>query len=90
MSAKYFVVRSKSYLRAFYKLTDIEQNLILDKIKLLEENPFHPSLRSKKVHGSRGLFESSVNMDIRILWRYKNGKIILLVNVGHHDVMKKY
>ena len=26
----------------------------------------------------------SVNMDIRILWRYESGTIILLLEIGHH------
>ena len=33
------------------------------------------------------MFEMSVNMDIRILWKYENGVIILLLDVGHHKDM---
>ena len=48
------------------------------------QNPFYPSLRTKKVQGFDNVFEMSVNMDIRILWRYENGVIILLIDIGHH------
>ena len=53
-------------------------------MKLLMQDPFYPSLRTKKIQGLDGVFEMSVNMDIRILWRYENGVIILLMNIGHH------
>ena len=48
------------------------------------QNPFYLSLRTKKVQGLDNVFEMSVNMDIRILWRYENGVIILLIDIGHH------
>lgn len=59
----------------------------MSKLKLLAQNPFHPSLRTKKVQGLDKVFEMSVNMDIRILWRYENGIIILLIDIGHHKEM---
>jgi len=71
-------------------LTEVEQDLITDKIKLLEKNPFYSSLRSKKLNGKFGYYESRVNRDIRLIWQYENGRIILLIDVGHHAVVKKY
>ncbi|MDR2692650.1 MAG: hypothetical protein LBB74_00335 [Chitinispirillales bacterium] len=56
----------------------------------LEDDPFYPSLRTKKLKGKSGRYESSVNMDIRLIWRFENGKIILLLNIGHHDILKNY
>ena len=51
---------------------------------LLVQYPFYPSLRTKKVQGLTNVFEMSVNMDIRILWKYEDGVIILLLDIGHH------
>lgn len=64
-----------------------EQKAVAQKLKILTENLFYPSLRTKKVQGINNVFEMSVNMDIRILWRYENGVIILLLDVGHHKDM---
>ena len=61
-----------------------EQKMVFNKLKILVQNPFYPSLRTKKVQGLNNVLEMSVNMDIRILWRYENGIIILLLDVGHH------
>lgn len=66
------------------KLSAAEQKQTANKLKLLMQNPFYLSLRTKKVHGHDNVFEMSANMDIRILWRYENGVIILLIDIGHH------
>lgn len=61
-----------------------------NKLLLLAENPLHPSLRVKRIQGSAGLFECSVNMDIRIIWRLEGNVLTLLLDIGHHDILKKF
>ncbi len=75
---------SKTFEKDLKELTPDEQKAVSRKLKLLVQNPFYPSLRTKKVQGLDNIFEMSVNMDIRILWKYENGVIILLLDVGHH------
>ena len=68
-----------------YKLfsDDIKQ-LINSKLKILSENPLYPSLRTKKIKGKEDIFETSINMHIRITWNYYEGKILLRA-IGEHD-----
>lgn len=75
---------TKDFERGLKKLSKAEQKQTMSKLKLLVQAPFYPSLRTKKVQGLDDVFEMSVNMDIRILWRYENGVIILLLEIGHH------
>ena len=75
---------TKEFEKDLKKLSSKEQRIVANKLKLLCQNPFYPSLRTKKVQGIENVFEMSVNMDIRILWRYENGIIILLLDIGHH------
>lgn len=75
---------TKEFERNLKKLSPNEQRAVANKLKLLCKNPFYPSLRTKKLQGFESIFEMSVNMDIRILWRYDNDIIILLLDVGHH------
>ena len=75
---------TKEFEKGLKKLSKAEQKQTMTKLKLLMQNPFYPSLRTKKVQGLDNVFEMSVNMDIRILWRYENGVIILLIDIGHH------
>ena len=75
---------TKVFEKGLKALSSKEQKAVAQKLKLLAENPFYPSLRTKKVQGLDDVFEMSVNMDIRILWKYEDGIIILLLEVGHH------
>ena len=74
----------------FKSLNKQEKNLLKKKLGLLAENPAHPSLRTKRIQGTDDLYECSVNMDIRIIWYYEGDKMIILVDVGHHDILKHY
>ena len=78
---------TKEFEKDLKKLSPKEQKAVMVKLKLLMQEPFYPSLRAKKVQGIDNVFEMSVNMDIRVLWKYENGVIILLLDVGHHKDM---
>ena len=78
---------SKAFEKNLKKLSNNDQRAVAGKLKILIEDPFHPSLRTKKVHQLKDIFECSVNMDIRILWMYKDDRIILLLAIGHHNIL---
>jgi len=83
----YTVVFTDEFDDALDKLSEEHQQLVLNKIILLKTNPFYKSLRTKKIKGN---YESSVNMDIRIIWQFDGLRMILLLDVGHHDIIRKY
>ena len=71
------------------RLSTQEKNQLKIKLELLAQNPSHPSLRTKRIQGT-DLLECSVNMDIRIIWYYEGDKMIILLDVGHHDILKHF
>jgi len=83
-----------SFTERFWKnykpLSKNEKKQITKTLAILAKNPLHPSLRTKRIKGTTDLFECSVNMDIRIIWHYEGTKIIILLDVGHHDILKKF
>ena len=83
----YRIEFSKNFEKQIKKISQVERKMVFKKVQMLAENPFHPSLRTKKIQGIEDLFECSVNMNIRILWQYRDGKIILLLDIGHHDIL---
>jgi len=87
---KYRIIYRDDFRKELRRLLGEHQILVLKKVRRLQSNPFHPSLRTKKMKGGSENYESSVNMDIRIIWRFKQGRIIALIDVGHHDVLNKY
>ena len=78
---------TKAFEKGLKKLSGNEQRAVAGKLRILAKDPFHPSLRTKKVQRLRDVFECSVNMDIRILWTYSGDRIILLIDVGRHDIL---
>ena len=84
------ITYSERFKKSYKKLTLREQKLVQDKVMILSENPMHPSLRVKRIKGTVDLYECSVNMDIRVIWYYEGDEIILLLDVGHHDILNKF
>lgn len=78
---------TKEFAKSLKKFSNNEQRIVATKLNLLKQNPHHPSLRTKKIQGLKDVFECSVNMDIRILWKYAGNRLILLINIGHHDII---
>lgn len=86
----FHIVYTKNFLKQYKNLTETEKKQVKSKLFLLSENPNHPSLRTKRIQGQKELFECSVNMDIRIVWYYEGDEMIVLIDIGHHDILKKY
>ena len=86
----YKLAYTERFRKAFNNLNINEQTQFQNKIKLFIENTLHPSLRTKKIKDQKDLYESSINMDIRIIWYFENEELIILLDIGHHDILKKY
>ena len=86
----YKITYTKRFQKHYKKLTQTEMKQIKTKVDILSVNPLHPSLRTKRIQGTDSLFECSVNMDIRIIWYYEDDELIMLLDVGHHDILSKF
>lgn len=81
---------SDRFQKHYKTLTEIDKKQFKNKLKLFAENPMHPSLRTKRIQGTRDLFEFSVNMDIRVIWFYEGDTLIALIDIGHHNILSDY
>ncbi len=75
---------STRFKKDYKELSTDLKKMVWAKLKMLSKNPSHPSLRTKKIKGKSYIFESSINMSIRITWQYKDNKILLRA-IGKHD-----
>lgn len=89
MTFRFF--RTEHFIYAACNLPE-EIDLKLEKcLKLLEENPKHPSLKTHKVKNARGdfggdIFEAYIDKQYRLTWEYGNQKgMIVLRNCGNHN-----
>ncbi len=70
----YQITFTNRFEKHFKDLNTQEKKQLRNKLKLLAENPMHPSLRTKRIQRTKDLFECSVNMNIRIIWYYEGDK----------------
>ena len=87
---KYYITFSDRFKKHYKNLHPTLQKQISEKVNILTENPIHPSLRTKRLKGTNDLYECSINMSIRLIWYYKNQNMIILLDVGNHDILKMY
>ncbi|WP_271629194.1 hypothetical protein [Caldicellulosiruptor sp. DIB 104C] len=66
------------------KLPSDVKKILKKKLELLLQNQYHPFLRTKKIQGTKDIFETSITMGIRLTWQYKEDGVIIR-NIGEHD-----
>ena len=81
---------TERFQKHFKELSATEKKQFRNKLTIFAENPLHPSLRTKRIQGTDDLYEFSVNMDIRVIWFYEGDALVALVDIGHHDILRKY
>jgi mRNA-degrading endonuclease RelE of RelBE toxin-antitoxin system len=54
-------------------------------ITLLADNPRHPSLQTKMIQGTNGIYEARVDINYRLTYERLPGGILLLRVVAKHD-----
>ena len=86
----YQITYTERFQKHYQTLTPQEKKLLRKKLELFSENPTYPSLRTKHIQGTDKLYECSVNMDIRIVWYYQGNAMIIIVDVGHHDILRHF
>lgn len=84
------ITYSERFQKHYKKLSSDEKTQFRRKLDVFADNPLHPSLRTKRIKGTDGLFEFSVNMDIRVIWFYEGENLVALVDIGHHDMLKRF
>jgi len=82
---KYEIYLSESFKRDVKKLSEQNQKLVFDKIDILKNNLRY---QTEKVKGKQNLYKTRVNDSVRLFWKYKNSRSIVILRVGHHDIEK--
>ena len=79
------IVTPESFKELFCKLPKEIQKKILKAIRLLAENPRHPSLQTKPVQGAPGIYEARNDQNYRMTYSRLPGDRLLLRVVGKQD-----
>jgi mRNA interferase RelE/StbE len=58
------------------------------KLSLFLENMFHPSIRAKRIQGTKNRWEGSVTMNYRFTFELVENTVIFRT-IGTHDILRK-
>lgn len=72
------------FQRAYRDLTGQDAERVKKALRLLVENPRHPSLRVKRMQGTDQIWEARASLSIRLTFEM-HGDLMVLRNVGAHD-----
>ena len=76
---------TRRFLKSFARLPSTIQGKVKKQIRLLAENPRHPSLQTKPIQGVVGLYEARIDRDYRLTYEREPDDPLLLRLVGKHD-----
>jgi len=79
---------SKRFKKEFKKLPQNIQKSFNEKLFLFLQNMLHPSLRVKRIQGTKDRWEGSVTMKYRFTFEFIEDTIIFRA-IGTHDILNK-
>jgi mRNA interferase RelE/StbE len=82
------ILFTEQFEQAYDKLTKDEKQSVRKALALLGDNPRYPSLRVKKMEGTKNIWEARPSRRLRMTFEMA-GDSILMRNVGEHDKVLK-
>lgn len=74
------------FKKDYKKLSNAQQNKFKERLLLFLEDNRHPILRDHALSGRlKGKRAFSISGDIRVIYRYIDGKTVLFLRVGTHN-----
>jgi len=78
------IVRTDKFISDFTKLNEINKKLVIKQLFNLNKDPKYPSLHTKHIKGSKGIFEIHITKSVRLTFHLEPG-VLVLRRVGSHD-----
>ena len=79
---------SKRFKKEYNKLPKEIQKAFDQKLQLLLQEMFHPSLRMKRIQGTKTRWEGSVTMKYRFTFEFLENGLIFRA-IGTHDILNR-
>ena len=79
---------TKKFKKEYQKLPREIQDNFDKKLSLLLEDIFHPSLRAKRIQGTKNRWEGSITMKYRFTFELHGNKAIFRT-IGTHDILSR-
>jgi len=79
---------SQTFKKSYNHLPGDIQKAFNQKLQLLLQDISHPSLRIKRIQGTRNRWEESVTMKYRFTFQW-DGSTLIFRTIGTHDILMK-
>jgi hypothetical protein len=79
------IEQTEFFRNAFSKLPPEIGKKVIKALRLLANDPRHPSLQSKPIEGVPGVYEARVDRNYRMTYERLPGDILRMRVVGKHD-----
>lgn len=83
------LIFTNRFKKAYQRLPQTIQNKVKKALRLLAENPKHPSLYIKRIQGTDKIFEGRIDLQYRFSFEYDNEDILLRNVDNHGECLKK-
>jgi mRNA-degrading endonuclease YafQ of YafQ-DinJ toxin-antitoxin module len=81
------VLYSPKFKKAFRKVPVKIQVLVANKEQIFKKDPFYPTFKTHPLKGQlKGLFSFSINYQYRVLFRFREDKSVIFMNIGTHSI----
>jgi mRNA-degrading endonuclease YafQ of YafQ-DinJ toxin-antitoxin module len=78
----------KTFKKEYNNLPSEIKKIFNEKLSLLLQDLLHPSLRVKRIQGTRDRWEGSITMKYRFTFQW-DGTILTFRRIGTHDILLK-
>ncbi len=86
----YAILYTPEFKRDYNALSDDLKITLKERGRLLQENPFHPLLRTHKLTGALNeCWAYSVDFRVRVIFQFASKTEIVLLRVGDHSIYRK-
>ena len=79
---------TKKFKKEYQALPKEIQNNFDKKLSFFLENIFHPSIRTKRIQGTKNRWEGSITMKYRFTFELHGNKAIFRT-IGTHDILSR-
>lgn len=83
------LIRTDRFKRDFKKLPEPIKRKTEQALRFLVENPRHPSLHTKRIRGTKHLWEARVTKNYRIVFAVEEDTYVLY-GVGPHEIIERF
>jgi mRNA-degrading endonuclease RelE of RelBE toxin-antitoxin system len=89
----YKLKTTKKFDKSVKKLPQKQKSILPKTLLQLQNDQKHNSLFTKKNHvasnfANEVIYESRIDSKYRILWKYENNKVVLLLLAGNHNIVE--